>query len=152
MHLPLPEKQSRKAPAKEKKGYVQRLVKAGNNVSSEAEKTEERPKKNENAVVVEKRRRTTKGTREGIKGMQIAKNESCSCLIFLLATQQYWKEIEGQEKRLLLHSAADAIGKKSAHFKGFTRPSTTTMAIVAITVCHTTITTVEAEVEAAKLV
>ena len=84
--------------------------------------------------------------------MQIAKNESCSCLIFLLATQQYWKEIEGQEKRLL-HSAADAIGKKSAHFKGFTRPSTTTtMAIVAITVCHTTITTVEAEVEAAKLV
>lgn len=152
MHLPLPEKQSRKAQAKEKKGYVQRLVKAGNNVSSEAEKTEERPKKNENAVVVEKRRRTTKGTREGIKGMQIAKNESCSCLIFLLATQQYWKEIEGQEKRLL-HSAADAIGKKSAHFKGFTRPSTTTtMAIVAITVCHTTITTVEAEVEAAKLV
>ena len=105
MHLPLPEKQSRKAPAaKEKKGYVQRLVKAGNNVSSEAEKTEERPKKNENAVVVEKRRRTTKGTKEGIKGMQIAKNESCSCLIFLLATQQYWKEIEGQEKRLL-HSA-----------------------------------------------
>ena len=151
MHLPLPEKQSRKAQAKEKKGYVQRLVKAGNNVSSEAEKTEERPKKNENAVV-DKRRRTTKRTREGIKGMQIAKNESCSCLIFLLATQQYWKEIEGQEKRLL-HSAADAIGKKSAHFKGFTRPSTTTMAIVAITVCHTTITTtVEAEVEAAKLV
>ena len=49
-------------------------------------------------------------------------------------------EIEGQEKRLLM-----PFGKKSAHFKGFTRPSTTTITVGGGWVCHTT-------VEAAQLV
>ena len=69
------------------------------------------------------RRRTRRRRRRtGIKGMQIGKNESCSLLSLLTPVCHAVLEIEGQEKRLLM-----PFGKKSAHFKGFTRPSTTTI-------------------------
>ena len=82
---------------------------------------ESKPKKNE-------KKKNEEEEMTGIKGMQIGKNESCS-LLFVLKAASIGDRGSG-EKRLLM-----PFGKKSAHFKGFTRPSTTTSAnITTITV------------------